>query len=413
MKLASHEELDQTTVYVWQGTDAQGQAVSGDMISTSPAMVKAILRRQGITPIEVRRPRVAFFQKRKTNITRKDIAVFTRQLAAMLQAGIPIVQAFEIVIGSCENTAMKKLILTLKKSITGGSSLYEAFAQHPAYFNELYCHLVQAGEQGGVLETLLDKIATYQEKTASLKAKIQKALYYPLAVIIVAIVITALIMAFVVPQFQSLFSSFGADLPVFTQLIISLSNIIVAYGWLFCLLGIGISVIGMLCWRRSAALRAQADSLSFVLPITGKVRHKAVLARFCRTTATLFAAGVPLVEALAAVAGATGSTTYAQVILRMRDQVAAGQSLHHALQQQPLFPPMVEQMATIGEESGTLDSMLAKTADFYEEEVDNAVNGLTSLLEPLIMVFLGLLIGGLVVALYLPIFQLGSVVSGR
>ena len=401
------------STFAWQGTNTQGQLVSGNMTGANPAMVKALLRRQGIQSVTIQKPSTTLFRFRQPKITHKTIAVFTRQLATMLNAGIPIAQAFDIVANSCDNVVMHNLVLTLKKSITDGMSLFESFSQHPTYFNDLFCHLVQAGEQGGVLISLLDKIATYQEKTISLKAKIQKAMYYPLAVILVAFVVTALIMAFVVPQFQSLFSSFGADLPVFTELIINLSNMIVTYGWLFCLISIGCYLMLIAWWRRSPTLRDRIDRLSFSLPITGKIRHKAVLARFCRTTATLFAAGVPLVEALTAVANATGSTLYSQAVLIIRDQIAAGQSLHHVLQQQPLFPSMVEQMISIGEESGTLDSMLAKTADFYEEEVDNAVNGLTSLLEPFIMVFLGLLIGGLVVALYLPIFQLGSVVSSH
>ena len=401
------------STFVWQGTNTQGQVVNGNMPGANPAMVKALLRRQGITSVTIHKPRSTLFRLRQPKITNKAIVVFTRQLATMLNAGIPIAQAFDIIASSCDNPAMKKLVLTLKKSVTDGMSLFDTFSQHPTHFNDLFCHLVQAGEQGGVLVSLLDKIATHQEKTEFLKAKIQKAMYYPLAVILVAFVVTALIMAFVVPQFQSLFSSFGADLPMFTQFIISLSNIIVDYGWLFCLISIGCCFMLIAWWRRSSRLRDKVDHLLFSLPITGKIRHKAVLARFCRTTATLFAAGVPLVEALAAVANATGSTAYSQAVLIIRDQIAAGQSLHHVLQQQPLFPSMVEQMSNIGEESGTLDSMLAKTADFYENEVDNAVNGLTSLLEPFIMVFLGLLIGGLVVALYLPIFQLGSVVSGH
>jgi type IV pilus assembly protein PilC len=408
---ASKIQITQT--FIWRGTNMQGQIVTGEIQSTNPAMVKAILRRQGITPLAIHKSRSLFQRTRQPKISPKDIAVFTRQLATLLKTGIPMVQSFEIIANGNENLAMRNLVLTLKQAVAEGATLFTALSQYPAHFNTLFCQLVQAGEQGGVLENILDKIAIYQEKTESLKAKIQKAMYYPLAVVSVAIIITGLIMVFVVPQFQSLFSSFGADLPVFTQMILGLSAFLMAYGWLICLIGIISSLAIITTWRRTSMLRDKVDKALYALPIIGKIRHKAALARFCRTTATLFAAGVPLVEVLTAVSGATGSTAYQQAVITLRDQVATGQSLHHVLQQQALFPPMVVQMTAIGEESGTLDGMLAKAADFYEEEVDNAVNGLSSLLEPMIMIILGLLIGGLVIALYLPIFQLGSVVSGR
>lgn len=396
--------------FQWQGKNAQGQTITGTLHSTHPAMVKAILRRRGITPLKVHKTRRSLYSSRQ-KITSKDITLFARQMATLLAAGVSIIQAFDITADSATNTAMKNLTLTLKKEVTGGATFYAALRQHPTHFSNLFCHLIHAGEQGGVLEELLEKVAAYQEKTESLKAKVQKALYYPLAVMIVAAVITTLIMLFVVPQFQSLFSGFGADLPIFTQLIIHLSDFILGYWWILCLIGILGSLFCTLLWRHSPTVRNRVEQALFVLPIIGKIRHTATLARFCRTTAILSSAGMPLVEALSTVAGVVGRITYHQAVLGVRDQIATGQSLQYALQHQTLFPPMLLQMVAIGEESGTLDNMLNKAADFYEEAVDNTVNGLSSLLEPMIMVFLGVIIGGLVVALYLPIFQLGSVVT--
>ena len=308
---------------------------------------------------------------------------------------------------------MQEMILSIKGDVEGGTSLTASLRKHPLHFDDLFCNLVEAGEQAGVLETLLDKIATYKEKTESLKAKIKKALFYPMAVITVAILITAIIMIFVIPQFKDLFSSFGADLPAFTRVVITISDFVAAYWWLILGVVVAVVVTASNIWKRSPKFRETLDRILLKVPVIGAIMHKAALARFCRTTATMFAAGVPLVEALQSVAGATGSAVYEKAVLVMRDDVATGQSLQLAMRQQGLFPHMVIQMVTIGEESGALDDMLAKVADFYEEEVDNAVDALSSLLEPLIMVVLGTVIGGLVVALYLPIFQLGSVVSGN
>jgi len=402
-----------TLVFAWEGTDRRGKRVKGEMPATNMALAKAELRRQGINPIKVKKKSQSLLGNRKKKITSKDIAIFSRQLATMMAAGVPMVQAFEIVGRGHVNPAMQDLLLSIKGDVEGGTSLNDALRKHPLYFDDLFCNLVDAGEQAGVLETLLDKIATYKEKTESLKGKIKKALFYPVAVIAVAIIITAIIMIFVVPQFKDLFSSFGADLPAFTLMVVNMSDFVAAYWWLVLLAVGGLVMVLSNVWKRSPKFRETMDRMLLKVPVIGSIMHKAALARFCRTTATMFAAGVPLVEALQSVSGATGSAVYSKAVLVMRDDVATGQSLQVAMRQQGLFPHMVIQMVAIGEESGSLDEMLSKVADFYEEEVDNAVDALSSLLEPLIMVILGTLIGGLVVALYLPIFQLGSVVSGH
>jgi type IV pilus assembly protein PilC len=404
---------DKALVFSWEGTDRKGNRVKGESRAATVALARADLRRQGITPLKLRKKSTSIFSNRKQKITSKDIAVFSRQLATMMSAGVPMVQAFDIVGRGHNNPSMQEMILSIKGDVEGGTSLTAALRKHPLYFDDLFCNLVEAGEQAGVLETLLDKIATYKEKTESLKAKIKKALFYPTAVIVVAILITAIIMIFVIPQFKDLFSSFGADLPAFTRVVITISDFVAAWWWAILLTVVAAVVFASNVWKRSPKFRETMDRLLLKVPVIGMILHKAALARFCRTTATMFAAGVPLVEALQSVAGATGSAVYEKAVLQMRDDVATGQSMQLAMRQQGLFPHMVIQMVTIGEESGALDDMLAKVADFYEEEVDNAVDALSSLLEPLIMVVLGTVVGGLVVALYLPIFQLGSVVSGR
>ena len=410
---AAAPKPDKALVFAWEGTDRRGNRVKGESRAASIALARADLRRQGITPLKLRKKSSSIFSSRKKKITSKDIAIFSRQLSTMMSAGVPMVQAFDIVGRGHNNPAMQEMVLSIKGDVEGGTSLTAALRKHPLYFDDLFCNLVEAGEQAGVLETLLDKIATYKEKTESLKAKIKKALFYPTAVIVVAILITAIIMIFVIPQFKDLFSSFGADLPAFTRMVISISDFVA--GWWWAILGVVVAtvVVATNIWKRSPKFRETLDRLLLKVPVIGAIMHKAALARFCRTTSTMFAAGVPLVEALQSVAGATGSAVYEKAVLTMRDDVATGQSLQLAMRQQGLFPHMVIQMVTIGEESGALDDMLAKVADFYEEEVDNAVDALSSLLEPLIMVILGTVIGGLVIALYLPIFQLGSVVSGR
>jgi type IV pilus assembly protein PilC len=403
---------EKANVFVWEGTDRKGGRVKGETRAATIALARADLRRQGITPLKLKKKSSSIFSNRKQKITAKDIAVFTRQLATMMSAGVPMVQAFDIVGRGHNNVSMQELVLSIKADVEGGTSLTKALRKHPLYFDDLVCNLVEAGEQAGVLETLLDKIATYKEKTESLKGKIKKALFYPTAVIVVAIIIVAIIMIFVIPQFKDLFSSFGADLPTFTLFVVGMSDFVSAWWWAILT---GVAAAGFAAsniWKRSPKFRETVDRILLKIPVIGAILHKAALARFCRTTSTMFAAGVPLVEALQSVAGATGSTIYEKAVLVMRDDVATGQSLQLAMRQQGLFPHMVIQMVSIGEESGSLDDMLAKVADFYEEEVDNAVDALSSLLEPFIMVILGTVVGGLVIALYLPIFQLGSVVSG-
>ncbi len=328
----------------------------------------------------------------------------------MMESGVPLVQAFDIVGRGHNNPAMQDLILAIKADVEGGTALAEALAKHPLYFDDLFCNLVRAGEAAGVLEDLLDKIATYKEKTESIKGKIKKALFYPAAVIIVAILVTVLIMLFVIPQFESLFASFGGDLPAFTKMVVALSKWMTSYWWLLLLGVMGAVYSFSFSYKRSRKMRQRIDKIILQIPIIGTIIHKATIARFSRTLSTMFAAGVPLVEALESVAGATGNIVYSDAVLRMREDVATGQSLQLTMKQQQLFPHMVVQMVAIGEESGSLDHMLSKVADFYEEEVDNAVDALSSLMEPFIMVIIGTLVGGLVVAMYLPIFKMASVV---
>ncbi|MET0101981.1 MAG: type II secretion system F family protein [Sedimenticola sp.] len=410
---AAAPKPEKADVYTWEGSDRHGKRVTGETRAETIAMVRADLRRQGINPLKVKKKATSFLTNRKKKIRAGDIAVFSRQLATMMAAGVPLVQSFDIVGKGHENPAMQDLILSIKADVEGGTALAEALKKHPLYFDDLFCNLVYAGEQAGVLEDLLDKIATYKEKTESLKGKIKKALFYPAAVIIVAFLVTAIIMIFVIPQFQDLFSSFGSDLPAFTQMVITMSEWMQNWWWaLLAGLMAGGWALGYI-WKRSRKFRQIVDKTLLKTPIIGSILHKASIARFARTTATMFAAGVPLVEALESVAGATGNVIYSDAVLRMREDVATGQSLQLTMKQQNLFPHMVIQMVSIGEESGSIDSMLSKVADFYEEEVDNAVDALSSLLEPLIMVIIGTLVGGLVIAMYLPIFHLGSAVLGK
>ena len=406
----AEKALKQPQLFVWTGTDKRGVKVKGQSRSNTPALVKADLRKQGIKPIKVSKKSNLFKATAKKKIIPKDLAIFFRQLATMMSAGVPLVQAFEIIGRGHENAGMQELILNIKAEVESGTSLAESLAKHPLYFDELVICLVAAGEQAGVLETLLDKIATYKEKTEYLKAKIKKAMFYPAAVIVVAFIVTAILLIFVVPQFEALFSNFGADLPAFTRVVVNLSEFMQAYWWL--VLGIvGGAVFGFLQGKkRSRKFGRVLDRMVLKMPIVGPIMHKAAIARYARTLSTMFAAGVPLVEALQSVAGATGNVVYSDAVLMIKDSVATGQQLTFAMNQTGLFPNMVEQMVAIGEESGALDSMLSKVADFYEQEVDDAVDALTSLLEPLIMSVLGVLIGGLVVAMYLPIFKMGAAI---
>lgn len=403
------EKTVKLSTFIWEGVDKRGAKVKGEIQAANAAAAKNELRRQGIIPKRTQKKLVLFGGGGK-KITSGDIAIFSRQLATMLDSGVPLVQAFEIIGRGHEKPAMQKLLLSIKTDIEAGISLTEALSKHPLYFDALYCNLVQAGEQAGVLDTLLDKIATYKEKTESIKKKIKKALGYPAAVVLVAFIVTAILLVFVVPQFESLFQGFGADLPAFTVFVLHLSALFQQY-WYMMLGGIiAAAVVFVQAKRRSKAFRELLDRLALRVPVIGIILNKAAYARFARTLATMFAAGVPLVEALESVAGATGNVVYEKAVLTMRDQVASGQQLQLTMHETKLFPNMMVQMVAIGEEAGSLDSMLSKVADFYEEEVDNAVDALSSLLEPLIMCILAVLVGGLVIAMYLPIFKLGSVV---
>ena len=398
-----------STPFIWEGTDKNGRKIKGKSLAKDESSVRADLRRQGVVPTRIRKQRQSLFSG-SSKITTGDIAIFSRQLATMLSAGIPLVQAFEIVGNGHENAAMQKLILAVKADVEGGSALAEALAKHPLYFDDLFVNLVEAGEQAGALETLLDKIATYKEKTEAIKKKIKKALTYPAAVLVVAFVVTTILLIFVIPSFEDLFKGFGADLPTFTRMVIDLSAFVRAKG-IFLAMIIGGAISAFLYFKkRSRPFRHFLDRLMLKMPVIGPILQKASIARYARTLSTMFAAGVPLVEAMESVAGATGNIVYEEAVLAMRDEVATGQRLQQAMENTELFPNMVIQMIAVGEESGSLDDMSAKVADFYEEDVDNAVDNLSSLLEPMIMAILGVLVGGLVVAMYLPIFKLGAVV---
>ena len=398
-----------TTPFLWEGTDRNGKKVKGKSLADNEASVRADLRRQGVVPTRIRKQRKSMFSG-GGKIETSDIAIFSRQLATMLAAGIPLVQAFEIVGNGHENAAMQKLILGIKADVEGGSALAEALAKQPLYFDDLFVNLVEAGEQAGALETLLDKIATYKEKTEAIKKKIKKALTYPAAVLVVAFVVTTILLIFVIPSFEDLFQGFGADLPGFTRMVIDLSLFVRTNG--IYIVMIAGAIIGTFFYfkKRSRPFRHFLDRMMLKVPVIGPILQKASIARYARTLSTMFAAGVPLVEALESVAGATGNIVYEMGVLQMRDEVATGQRLQQSMENTDLFPNMVVQMIAVGEESGSLDQMSAKVADFYEEDVDNAVDNLSALLEPMIMAILGVLVGGLVVAMYLPIFKLGAVV---
>ena len=401
--------LASNTPFLWEGTDRNGKKVKGKSLANDEASVRADLRRQGVVPTRIRKQRKSLFAG-GGKITTGDIAIFSRQLATMLAAGIPLVQAFEIVGNGHENAAMQKLILSVKADVEGGSALAEALAKHPLYFDDLFVNLVEAGEQAGALETLLDKIATYKEKTEAIKKKIKKALTYPAAVLVVAFIVTTILLIFVIPSFEDLFKGFGADLPTFTRMVIDLSAFVRSEGVILAL--IAGAAVGTFIYfkKRSRAFRHFLDRMMLKVPVIGPIMSKASIARYARTLSTMFAAGVPLVEAMDSVAGATGNIVFEQAVLQIRDEVATGQRLQQAMENTELFPNMVIQMIAVGEESGSLDEMSAKVADFYEEDVANAVDNLSSLLEPMIMAILGVLVGGLVVAMYLPIFKLGAVV---
>lgn len=400
----------QLVPFVWVGTDKRGIKMKGEQPSKSANALKAELRRQGITPTTVKPKPKPLFGQAGSVISPKDIAFFSRQMATMMKSGVPIVSSLEIIGGGQKNPRMKTMVDQIRTDIEGGSSMYEAINKHPVQFDELYRNLVRAGEGAGVLETVLDTIANYKENIEALKGKIKKALFYPATVIAVAIIVSAILLVFVVPQFETTFQSFGADLPAFTQLIVSASRFMVAYWWAFLIIVVG-SLFGFVFfYKRSPPFQHFLDKLILKVPVIGQIMHNSAIARFARTTAVTFKAGVPLVEALESVAGATGNSVYEKAVYRIRDDVAVGYPVNLAMKQTNLFPHMVIQMAAIGEEAGALDAMLFKVAEYYEQEVNNSVDALSSLLEPMIMIFIGGIVGAMVIGMYLPIFKLAATI---
>lgn len=397
--------------YEYFGVDKKGKKVKGDISAASIAMAKSALRQQGIITKRIKKKPMPLFGGKQQKITPSDVCIFTRQLATMMKSGVPLVQSFEITAEGLENQSMRKLLLELKVDVEGGNSLDSALRKHPKYFDDLFCSLVGAGEQAGALETMLDRVATYQEKTEQLKQKIKKAMKYPIAVVVVAVVVTVILLVKVVPTFESLFEGFGAELPAFTQFVMRISDWMQAYWYYIIAFMVAIPFTIKYCLRRFPGFRDAVDHATLKAPVVGDIVFKATIARFARTLATTFAAGVPLVEALESVEGATGNIVYKRAVATIRDEVASGTQLQFAMRMTGVFPSMAIQMTAIGEESGALDAMLAKVADYYEDEVDNAVDGLTSLMEPIIMSVLGVLVGGLIIAMYLPIFQMGKAVG--
>ncbi|MCS4234871.1 type IV pilus assembly protein PilC [Stenotrophomonas sp. BIGb0135] len=396
--------------FVWEGTDKRGVKMKGEQPAKNMNLLRAELRRMGITPTVVKPKPKPLFGAAGAKISAKDIAFFSRQMATMMKSGVPIVGALDIIGSGHKNPRMKKMVDTIRTDIEGGSSLYEAISRHPVQFDELYRNLVKAGEGAGVLETVLDTVANYKENIEALKGKIKKALFYPIMVMAVAMLVSGILLVWVVPQFEDVFKGFGAELPAFTQMIVNLSRFMVSW-WLPILIVLVGSVFGFLAaYKRSPTMQHTLDRLILKVPVIGQLMHNSAIARFARTTAVTFKAGVPLVEALSIVAGATGNMVYEEAVLRMRDDVSVGYPVNMAMKQTNLFPHMVIQMTGIGEEAGALDAMLFKVAEYYEQEVNNAVDALSSLLEPIVMVVIGTIVGGMVIGMYLPIFKLASVV---
>lgn len=397
------------SVYAWEGLDRKGTKVNGEINGHNPALVKAQLRKQGINPTKVRKKSASIFGKGK-KIKPLDIAFFSRQMATMMKAGVPLLQSFDIIGEGSDNPNMRKLVDDIKQEVAAGHSFATALRQKPEYFDDLFCNLVDAGEQAGALESLLDRVATYKEKTESLKAKIKKAMTYPIAVVIVAFIVSGILLIKVVPQFQSVFAGFGAKLPVFTMMVISLSEVVQSYWYMM----LGAAAITFFAFKRSyktsEKFRDRVDRILLKVPVIGPLLFKSAVARYARTLSTTFAAGVPLVEALDSVAGATGNVVFRNAVQKVKQDVSTGMQLNFSMRSTGVFPMLAVQMTAIGEESGALDSMLDKVATYYEDEVDNMVDSLTSLMEPMIMAVLGVIVGGLVIAMYLPIFQLGQIV---
>jgi type IV pilus assembly protein PilC len=395
--------------FLWQGTDKRGKKMKGEMLGKNENLIKAELRKQGVNPTSVKTRTTGFFSS-KGKITAGEIAIFARQIATMLQSGVPMVQAFDIIGSGQKNAAMTEMLGKIKADIEGGSSLYEALSKFPVQFDELFCNLVRAGEQAGVLDTVLDTVAKYKENIEAIKGKIKKALFYPAAVMAIAVIVSGILLIFVIPQFEAVFKSFGGDLPAFTQMYVGASRFMTEWWWLIGAIAVGGTVVFINAYKRSKALQHLVDRMMLKLPIIGQILHQSAIARFSRTLALTFKSGVPLVEALETVGGATGSIVYNEATKKIKEDVSVGYQLNIAMRQVELFPPMVLQMTAIGEEAGALDTMLTKVAEFYEAEVNNAVDALSSLLEPFIMVIIGGLVGSMVIAMYLPIFKIAATI---
>ncbi|ATC83563.1 MULTISPECIES: type II secretion system F family protein [Pseudoalteromonas] len=408
--MAKQQEKKGQDTFVWVGVSARGKRLEGELNGNSIALVKAQLRKQGITPSKVKRKAKPLFGTRLQKITPKDIAMVTRQIATMLLAGVPLIQAIEMIGTGATNKSVGKLMETIGDEVKSGQPLSQALRKHPRYFDDLYCDLVASGEQSGALDKIFDRVALYKEKSEALKSKIKKAMFYPIAVLVVALIVTSILLIFVVPQFQDIFNGFGAELPAFTLFVIAISEFMQEYWWIIVLLIAAFGYGYKEALLKSQKLRDATDRLILKMPVVGMILNKAAVARYARTLSTTFAAGVPLVDALDSAAGASGNAVYRYAILDIKAEVSSGNQMNWAMRNSKIFPDMVIQMVAIGEESGSLDGMLAKVATIYEQEVDDAVDGLSSLLEPLIMAVLGVLVGGLIVAMYLPIFQLGSVI---
>lgn len=398
-----------TSTFSWEGTDKKGNKLKGETSGQSPLLVKAQLRKQGINPTKVRKKSISILSAGK-KIKPIDIALFARQMATMMKAGVPLLQSFEIIEEGLDNPNMRKLVSDVKQHVASGNSFASALRTQPLYFDDLFCNLVDAGEQAGALESLLDRVATYKEKTEALKSKIKKAMNYPIAVVVVAIVVSCILLIKVVPQFKEVFNSFGADLPAFTMFVVSISEGLQKWWYVFLAGLFGTALIFTETKKRSEKFRDRLDRIALKTPVVGDIIYKSSVARYARTLSTTFAAGVPLVEALDSVAGATGNIVFKNAVSKIKQDVTAGMQLNFSMRSTGVFPSMAIQMTAIGEESGALDMMLDKVASYYESEVDNAVDGLTALMEPIIMSVLGVLIGGLIIAMYLPIFQLGKVI---